>query len=175
MRSMKTAGDGDLITFGNFAFAKLLGARSSFQHKKLLKPRHTQGQEFLVANQFAAYCEADFPGSESGVLDRLGNSCGIETSSRLGCEDGCTFLQTDVYFTDAIQASQGFFRPVSSKRSRHPIDADLCFRHLGLQGRWRKRCAEKQYETSCGERSDVSWSHHLITSPQFSGSIIRSL
>ena len=105
MRSMKTAGDGDLITFGNFAFAKLLGARSSFQHKKLLKPRHIQGQEFLVANQFAAYREADFPESESGVLDRLGNSCGIETSSRLGCEDGCTFLQTDVYFTDAIQAS----------------------------------------------------------------------
>ena len=74
MRSMKTAGDGDLMTFGNFAFAKLLGTRSSFQHKKLSKPRNIQGQEFLVANQFAAYREADFPGSESGVLDRLGNS-----------------------------------------------------------------------------------------------------
>ncbi len=116
-----------------FAFSlEFLDSGSAFDNDDLLMTGNIQGQEFLVANQFAAYREADFPGGESGVLDRLGNSCGIETSSRLGCEDGCTLLQTDVYFTDAIQASQGFFRPVGSKGSRHPVDADLCFRHLGL-------------------------------------------
>ena len=140
---MKPSGNCNRLT-QKLAFSpEFIDSGSTLDHDNLLVTGHIQGQEPFVASQFATNRETDFPGSESGVLDRLGNSCGIETSSRLGCDDDRPLFQADAYFADAIQASQGFFRPVSSKGSRHAVDADLSLGNLGKQGRGVRQYAGK--------------------------------
>jgi hypothetical protein len=64
-------------------------------------------------------------------------------------------LEIHLDAADAIQASQGFFSPVGSKRSNHSVDADsrllhLCSRMDGKKQRTDERDSKESYSEPFG-------------------------
>ena len=120
------------------ALAEQLGLLREFLHlcatgqdQLLQQPGHLQGQQLAFFRQYPYGRNVDIAGREPGFPHGPGDPSRVKAFSLGRRQHRLAAFQIHLHVADAIQASQGFFSPVGSEGSRHPVDTDLRTFHLG--------------------------------------------
>ncbi len=102
-----------------------LKAHSTAQHDSFSVSRRCQRQAAFGPGDRSLRGELQVGSRESGIADRSPNRCRTEALTICSSQECRCCFKINLCVTDAIQAPEGSFSPLSSERSRHPFDGQV--------------------------------------------------